>query len=598
MEKLRSFREYTNKIIVDNAANNIDVFDLSKCNNPYLKAELAYSITEKKMCEKSKSTKVTYTLFIAQLIDFFNQINLQFKEVFSILDFDIEELENEYKAYLDKTGISATKTVRVLLSNMKKVTREQRSGYLSLLITVYKTIEEYIDSLDKSYFERDVWNLRDFPIKFDTSHTSKENFNFKDIAQEKMKYIAKKYIYNRLQYQAPSTCHNRLIIIRKFTNYLQSHYPNIKSLKEITYEIMEDYYIWLGVAEDIGHNRRSTCISQIERFLNLTMIMQWPGCPDEQIIFDFDTSEIRNLKPNYLKEEEVMNLNAHLGDMDCTLARMIIVLENIGMRIIECCMLKQDCLRIGINNQHFVKYRQYKTKKNNTVPVSEEVYLTIDAAIKDVQKEFNEYNYVFLNSIGKPLTEETFSYRINQICYKYQIRNKDGHILHIKPNVFRGTVATRYVDLGVSLEVIRKLLGQSSLGAIYHYVEGNEAATNEYMEPLLEERAKNIISIGNRKEINAMTEAVDEEALPLSNGYCMKKISTGICDKANTCYECAMFKPTPQHYNVYVSHLKRLRYNIQIAELNGFERQIQVNKRTEQSLLKIIRTINPEFEKE
>lgn len=598
MNKLRNFKDYTAKILIENEADNIDLYDLSNCNNPYLKSELAYYITKKKLHEKNMATKETYIRYFARLIDFFNQINLQYKEVYSILDFDIEELENEYKAFLNEKGISTTKTVKVLLASMNKVNRAQRSGYLSLLITVYKIIEEYVNLLDKSYFERDIWNLRKFPIKIDTSHTSKENFNFKDITQEKIKYISKKYIHNRLQYQSPSTCHDRLVVIRKFSNYLHDYYPEVKSLNDITYEIMEDYYIWLGVSEDIGHNRRSSCISQIEKFLNFTMIMQWPGCPEEQIIIDFDTSEIRNLKPNYLKDEEVMNLNAHLGDMDNTLARMTIILENIGMRIIECCMLKQDCLRIGINNQHFVKYRQYKTQKYNTVPVSEEVYLTIDAAITDVQKEFNEYNYVFLNSIGNPLTEGTFSYRINQICYKYQIQNKEGHILHVKPNVFRGTVATRYVDLGVSLEVIRKLLGQSSLGAIYHYVEGNEAATLEYMEPLLEDRAKNIMSIGNREEINAMTDAVDEETLPLSNGYCMKKMSTGICDKANTCYECAMFKPTPQHYNVYVSHLKRLRYNIQIAELNGFERQIQVNKRTEQSLLKIIRTINPEFEKE
>jgi len=588
----------TSKLINEYKMDTIDIFDLSACSNQYLKSELAYYITKKKLNKKSEATKKTYILFLARLIDFFNVLDIEYKEVYSILDFDIEELEIKYKEFLTKNKISIEKTVTVLLASMNKVSRKQRSGYLSLLINVYKIIEEYVNYIDKSYFDRDIWNLKEFPIKIDISHTSKINFNFTEIKQVDIKYITKKYIYNRLQYQSPSTCHSRLITIRKFSNYLYIYYPKVKSLKDITYEIIEDYYIWLGISDGISHNRRSSCISQLEKFLNFTMIMEWPGCLNEQIIFDFDTSEIRNLKPNYLKEEEIFNLNAHLGDMDKTLARMIIVLENIGMRIIECCMLKQDCLRIGINNQHFVKYRQYKTKKYNTVPVSEEVYLTIEAAINDVQKEFNEYSYVFLNSIGKPLTEETFSHRINQICYKYQILNKEGQVLHIKPNVFRGTVATRYVDLGVSLEVIRKLLGQSSLGAIYHYVEGNEAATLEYMEPLLEDRAKNIISIGKREKINTMIETVDDEALPLSNGYCMKKISTGLCDKANTCYECAMFKPTPQHYNVYISHLKRLRYNIQIADMNGFERQVQINKRTEHSLLKIIRTINPEFKNE
>jgi integrase len=125
------------------------------------------------------------------------------------------------------------------------------------------------------------------------------------------------------------------------------------------------------------------------------MIMQWAGCPDEQIIFDFDTSEKRNLKPNYLTDEEVKMLNEHLGDMDITLARMTIILENIGMRIIECCMLKQGCTRIGINNQHIIKYYQYKTKKDNIVPISEEVYLTIEAASNYAQNTFNEFKYVF-----------------------------------------------------------------------------------------------------------------------------------------------------------------------------------------------------------
>lgn len=574
----------------------IGEFDLSYCNVYGIKDELKLFIYKNNLLYLSKSTIQSYKKCFNVFINFINE-KFNYTNFDSILDFNINDLDEQYLEYLKNHNITITMETNDLLASMEIIKREIRTLTANFTKRLYEFIVNYEEQEKPKILDRDIWDItNNFPLKLNYEHACKKTFNFKSIKQEKIKKLLKRFIYKKLQVKSVSTCFNYLYLIKKFCTFLDEKYPHIQSLEELNYDIIEEYCVYLINEKELKKNRQSECLTSLETFLNYTMFMKWDGCLKEQIIFDFNTSYIKILNPRYLTDEEINNLNKHLNDMSITLMRMVITLENVGMRISECCFLQQDCLRIDTNGNYFLKYYQYKTTNFNRVPISEEVYLTIQAAIEDAQ-ERGFYDYVFIHRLGHPYSYANFQDEINSVCYKNKILDKDGNILHIQSHMFRGTLATKYLDMGLPVEVIRKLIGQKGIGAIYHYIEGNEAKLVDTFEPIMNARAEMIENIGKKDFVKTM-EVIDEEYLPLSNGYCAKKISTGICDKANNCFECAMFKPTSQHYEVYVNQLNRLRKNIEIAEVNGFERQIQVNKRTEQALLKIILTINPNFEKE
>lgn len=49
---------------------------------------------------------------------------------------------------------------------------------------------------------------------------------------------------------------------------------------------------------------------------------------------------------------------------------------------------------------------------------------------------------------------------MNQMSAKNNLTKDDGSPLRIKGHTFRGTVATQYANLGISMDVIRMMLGQ------------------------------------------------------------------------------------------------------------------------------------------
>ena len=569
-------------------------YDISGIENEDIRREMYVFITD--LFENGAvSARKGFANAINYMIPAINQAEYDSPVIIdTITEIDKQELDEVYCSLLKADGQIIETSRNVLLSDMKKHLRFQRTTLGGMIKRFYNFVKEYNDAQAAKYIDRNIWDLENFPIKLDTTVNSHKKLRFDQISQESIRECVKRYIFHELRVKAVSTCVNYYYQLRYFSKFLDENHPQIKKLSDVTYEVMEELYIYATNDESIGLNRRNTLIRLLQSFFWYASLMGLKGAHKKDIVIDFETRDVRLYNPKFLTDEEVKGLNAHFKYMPVWLMRMVVVLENCGMRISECLFLEQDCVRKSNDGNYYLKYRQQKTKKFNLIPLSEDVALTLLAAIDDA-KSVGEDKFVFVDENNHTYTYERFRYAINKVCYENQIRNSEGGILHIKTHVFRGTLAMKYNEMGLELDVIRSLLGQSSYSALMHYVKTNSAELLEQVEPLLSSRGEMIRNMGKERELNPVT-AIDKSWLPLSNGFCSKDPGGEVCDRANNCYSCSSFKPTKQHLYLYERHLREVRNSILIAEANGFERLARNAKSTENAILNVIRKVDPLFE--
>ena len=85
-----------------------------------------------------------------------------------------------------------------------------------------------------------------------------------------------------------------------------------------------------------------------------------------------------------------------------------------------------------------------------------------DDIIKNIPKQtFPSDGYVFSGKNGKPLGRDKIQSEMDKIVQRIQ---KDGHSFgHITPHVLRHTFATRAIEAGMSPQVLKTILGHSSI---------------------------------------------------------------------------------------------------------------------------------------
>ena len=124
------------------------------------------------------------------------------------------------------------------------------------------------------------------------------------------------------------------------------------------------------------------------------------------------------------------------------------------------------------------KLKSQKSKRE--IPMSNGVYNILLYIYKLNQYrniDVSDDQYVFINSIGNPVTGECLRTRLYRLLKKHKLK---GVSLHR----FRHTFATRLFEATVDIKYIQELLGHSSLKVTERYVHTNKTDKAEKIKVL------------------------------------------------------------------------------------------------------------------
>lgn len=182
--------------------------------------------------------------------------------------------------------------------------------------------------------------------------------------------------------------------------------------------------------------------------------------------------------PVFLSYEEVEKLlNMPLKTIyDYRTKAMLELLYATGMRISE--LLSLTFSNIDFS-ECYVKV-EGKGSKERIIPLNnasiQSLKIYLEEYRKDLIKHGKQYDQLFLNNRGTPITRQGFFKLLKNLCVSLGIEKE------ISPHILRHSFATHLLDNGADLRVIQELLGHSSITTtqIYTHVS-KEHKKEEYM---------------------------------------------------------------------------------------------------------------------
>lgn len=201
---------------------------------------------------------------------------------------------------------------------------------------------------------------------------------------------------------------------------------------------------------------------------------------DNNVIRESPLEEIYSLKtkkilPKYLSVEEVdrlLNINLKTP-FDYRNKAMLEVMYATGLRVSELVGL---CFS-NIDFENSLIRVNGKGKKDRIVPLGEIAQYYLKIYINDYRSKLlnkNNYDLIFLNNHGKPISRQGFNFILNNIRKEVKID------IDITPHTLRHSFATHLLERGADIRSIQEMLGHENISTtnIYTYVVNNVLREN------------------------------------------------------------------------------------------------------------------------
>ena len=364
------------------------------------------------------------------------------------------------KKYRSVYEIVATETPGIV-KHMKKILRYSQKD------------EEYLEQ------DRDVWELDkfEFPLRSNPIKNVK-TINFKGISQITIRKEVKTVIFMHLKYMAIGSITAEMVATKRFCRYLALRYPKIKSLLDLTRDIMENYLTYLQTEAKERKNYRSDLYG-LRRVI-------------EDVGNHYDRQDIKNLfistdfpsTPRYLfkfySDETVKKLNENIFQMDEQIARALILHQLLGTRISDTLTLKTDCLSIR-ENRYFIRIEQVKSITFEKA-ISDEIAQLIIKSIDYTEEHYGKTKYIFVKKEDplRPFQYSMLQHRVMQMIRKNDIRDENGELLNFGTHTFRHCYGKKLTEMHIDDWMIARLLGHKTLQSVHHYRKiGNKIMADE-----------------------------------------------------------------------------------------------------------------------
>lgn len=179
---------------------------------------------------------------------------------------------------------------------------------------------------------------------------------------------------------------------------------------------------------------------------------------------DISILKVKKTLPKYLSTEEVDKLlNIKLNTaFDYRNKAMLEVIYGTGLRVSE--LVKLEYSNIDFENS-IIRVKG-KGKKDRVVPLGEIASYYLKIYINDYRSKLlnkNNYDEIFLNNHGKPITRQGFNFILENI------RRETGIEKELTPHTLRHSFATHLLEGGADIRSIQEMLGHENISTTNIY---------------------------------------------------------------------------------------------------------------------------------
>jgi len=436
------------------------------CKLPTLQAELKYACWQKLVLQEWKTKTLWAKANDIKIIC--DWLNHKRRKPPTLIASDLTRLLTSFRSYLVNVGRWKGHTQTKLDTTQQR--REYPAGLEeNTLRQLYKILCNAYDG--RNEYDKSVWDVRKLGYSGNPSKSS-YTINFAEIEPSWLLDAARTYLKFSLPQFSLSECQNRVGTIRDFARFLRKSYPNLEP-QHLDRAVILDYIAYL-VKRGLQESGRLQSLVQLRGFLELCAREGWAAVPDKRLIYRDDLPRLPKSKPRYIPEDVLQQLNANLDGLGAPIQRMVLILQEVGMRISELCRMPFDCLLYDAQRDCFLRYYQYKMKKEHSVPISKEVAAVILEQQQTVQNQYKQHRYLFPSPYrghkGEAFKQTQFSRAINDLAVERNIVDYTGKLWRFKSHGFRHSVGTRMANLGVPQHVIQKYLGHESPEMTCRYI--------------------------------------------------------------------------------------------------------------------------------
>lgn len=524
-------------------------------------------------------------------------LDLKYPNIDSITEVPFDKAMMEYRTYLVQQGVRITTTNYKINGQQEKIAVEANSYYVTNFKQFMEFYEDYY--FDGEELEKDIWDRRKLNLPSDKVNPTQYEYivSFKGIPNLYFRELTKSYCRLKLNTSSYSYVCDIARRLKEFFVFLDMKYRNISKLNQLSREIIEDYLSDLN-QQGLSPSTLVGKLSILDVFLTTIQRCEWEDVPSRRLIFQDDYPKVPKAKPRFIDQHVLKQLNNHLDELPSYIATMVMIIQECGMRISELCTLKKGCLLEDKDGDFFLKYYQWKMKKEHIIPISKEVAALIKAQELIVARDVSlDCEYLFPRKNGDPLKQDTFRRELNLLAYNKNIVDQSGNVFRFHAHAFRHTVGTQMINNGVPQHIVQKFLGHESPEMTSRYAhifdETMKSEFSKFKETLVTNQGSIIedqsFNEANETELQWFKKNVNAQVLP--NGYCRLPVIVGSCPHANACLDCTHFCTSEKFLMQHEEHLTLTKELLAVAKERQWQRQIETNTRVMERLEQIIDTL-------
>ncbi len=222
----------------------------------------------------------------------------------------------------------------------------------------------------------------------------------------------------------------------------------------------------------IGYSCKMDRLGTLNLLFETGLINHWFSIKPHLIRHEDYPTKTKTL-PRFIPEEVIHQLNKHLDDLPEPVMRMVLVIQECGLRIGELCQLPFNCLKQDSKENWYIQFMRWKMLEEDSIPVSPELAKVIKEQQQYIQKHIgNDYKYLFCGRSqnaydsfipkAKVMAATAFANYLKRLAEKFDIQDKSGKRWDFQSHQFRHTLGTKMINNGVPQHIIQRYLGHKT----------------------------------------------------------------------------------------------------------------------------------------